>query len=65
MRGRSQDRVMKIIDAYFNLPWNKYADIIAEVRMRGGLTAVEVQSLKDRLLFIHSDTIIRQAGLYD
>jgi hypothetical protein len=39
--------------------------MITEVRNEGGLTPAEVRTLKDRLLFVHSDTIIRQAGLSD
>ena len=60
-----RDRISKIVDAYFNRPRSQYAEIVAEVRREGGLTPAEVRILKDRLLFIDSDTIIRQAGLFE
>jgi hypothetical protein len=60
---QAEDRISLIIDAYFNLPRNEYAQMISEVRMAGGLTSAEVRTLTDGLPFIHSDTIIRQAGL--
>jgi hypothetical protein len=65
MSPQSEDRVSSIIQAYFALPRAEYAEMITEVREKGGLTPAEVRMLKDRLLFIHSETIIRQAGLSD
>ena len=59
------DRVSSIIEAYFQRPRSRYAEIVAQIRTKGGLSAREVRLLKDRLIFIHSDTIIRQAGLLD
>jgi hypothetical protein len=61
-QGR-KDRVSEIIEAYYNSPRAKYVDVVSQVKEEGGLTPAEVRKLKDRLLFIHSDTIIRQAGL--
>ena len=59
------ERVQKLIEAYFGEPRERYAEVVLEVRNRGGLTSSEVKALKDRLLFVHSDTIVRQAGLYE
>jgi len=59
------DRVSSIIEAYFYRPRSRYAEIVAQIKTKGGLTAREVRLLKDRLIFIHSDTIIRQAGMSD
>jgi hypothetical protein len=59
------DRVSSIIEAYFYRPRSRYAEIVAQIKTKGGLTAREVRLLKDRLIFIHSDTIIRQAGLLE
>jgi hypothetical protein len=59
------ERVQKLIAAYFEEPREKYAEVVLEVRNNGGLTSSEVKALKDRLLFVHSDTILRQAGLYE
>jgi len=59
------ERVQKLIEAYFREPRERYAEVISEVRNDGGLTSSEVKALKDRLLFVHSDTIVRQAGLYE
>jgi len=63
MSPQIEDRVSSIIHAYFTLPRTEYAEVISEVRNEGGLTPAEVRTLKDQLFFIHSDTIIRQAGL--
>jgi len=63
MGRKIQDRVSKIIDAYFNFPRDVYARIVSDIRTDGGLLPQEVRLLKDRLPFIHSDTIIRQAGM--
>jgi hypothetical protein len=60
---QAENRISLIIQAYFSLPRNEYAQMITEVRVGGGLTPGEVRTLKDSLPFIHSDTIIRQAGL--
>jgi hypothetical protein len=60
---QAENRIALIINAYFNLPRGEYAQLVTEVRINGGLTPAEVRTLKDRLAFIHSDTIIRQAGL--
>lgn len=65
MNPQVEDRVASIIQAYFTLPRTEYAEMIREVRNEGGLTPAEVRTLKDRLLFVHSDTIIRHAGLSD
>jgi hypothetical protein len=65
MGSQVENRVSGIIQAYFTLPHNEYAEIITGVRSEGGLTPAEVRTLKDQLLFVHSDTIIRQAGLSD
>jgi len=63
MSEQIEARVSRIIEAYFNLTRAKYAEIVSEVRMSGGLTPTEVRTLMDRLPFIHSNTIIRQSGL--
>jgi len=63
MASKIEDRVSMIIEAYFTYPRRAYAEMVEEVRMKGGLTSAEVRTLKDRLLFIHSDTIIRHIGL--
>ena len=60
-----EDRVSNVIQAYFHRPRSLYAEIVTEIRTEGGLTPAEVRALKDRLAFIHSDTIIRQAGMFD
>jgi hypothetical protein len=65
MDDNPPERVQKLIDAYFGEPRERYAEVVLEVRNNGGLTSSEVKALKDRLLFVHSDTIVRQAGLYD
>ena len=59
------DRISNVIQAYFHTPRSHYAEIVEEIRTRGGFTPAEVRALKDRLVFIHSDTIIRQAGMFD
>jgi hypothetical protein len=59
------ERVKKLIEAYFGEPRERYAEVVLEVRNNGGLTSSEVKALKDRLLFVHSDTIVRQVGLYE
>jgi hypothetical protein len=63
MTSQNENRATRIIEAYFTFPRREYAQMVEEVRMNGGLTPSEVRTLKDRLLFIHSDTIIRHAGL--
>jgi hypothetical protein len=63
MSEGAEDRISKLVQAYFSLPRTRYAEVVSEVRMSGGLTPAEVRTLMDRLPFIHSDTIIRQTGL--
>jgi len=63
MSQGSKDRVPEIIEAYYNSPRGKKVDVVSQVKEAGGLTPAEVRKLKDRLLFIHSNTIIRQAEL--
>jgi hypothetical protein len=65
MQNRLPERVLRLIDAYFRQPREKYAELISEIREKGGLTSSEVRTLKDKLLYVHSDTIVRQAGLQD
>ncbi|HEY6331918.1 MAG TPA: hypothetical protein VI756_21500 [Blastocatellia bacterium] len=65
MENRLPERVGKLIDAYFKQPREKYAELVTEIREKGGLTSNEVRVLKDKLLYVHSDTIVRQAGLQE
>jgi len=65
MENRLPERVSKLIDAYFKQPREKYAELVTEIREKGGLTSTEVRVLKDKLLYVHSDTIVRQAGLQE
>ena len=65
MENRLPERVVKLIDAYFREPREKYAELVSEIRAKGGLTSNEVRHIKDKLLYVHSDTIVRQAGLQD
>jgi hypothetical protein len=65
MENRLPERVGRLIDAYFRQPREKYAELVTEIREKGGLTSNEVRALKDKLLFVHSDTIVRQAGLQE
>jgi len=63
MSAATDDRVSNLIHAYFALPHDQYSEMVEDLRRAGGLTPLEVRVLKDQLLFIHSDTIIRQVGL--
>jgi hypothetical protein len=65
MESLASDRVGKLIEAYFSEPREKYAELVHEIRKNGGLTSTEVRKIKDKLLYVHSDTIVRQAGLQD
>jgi len=65
MQNRLPERVTRLIDAYFREPREKYAELVTAIREQGGLTSSEVRALKDKLLYVHSDTIVRQAGLQD
>ncbi|HKV38658.1 MAG TPA: hypothetical protein VJX67_05560 [Blastocatellia bacterium] len=63
MTASVEDRISALIEAYFTFPRDRYAALVAQIRQTGGLTSSEVRALKDRVVYIHSDTILRHAGL--
>jgi len=63
MTESSASKAEELIHAYLELPHDEYARLVEDLKRRGGLSAEEVRTLKDRLPFIHGETIIRQVGL--
>ena len=58
----SQDRISGLLATYFTQPYVDYGEAVLEIRSNGGLTAEEVQHIKNQLLRIDANTIIRHAG---
>lgn len=57
------DRVSSLLDAYFTQPYVDYGDVVLEIRSSGGLTSQEVGLIKNRVLCIDANAIIRHAGI--
>lgn len=62
MTSAQDDRSSKLIEAYFNLPKNQYADIVTEIKTNGGLSPVEAKTIEEQLVYVHSSTILRHTG---
>lgn len=56
------DRVGKLVDAYFNQPFEEYGELVLEIMETGGLTQDEIGIIKSRVLCVDAETIIRHAG---
>lgn len=57
------NRVIKLLDAYFNQPFEEYGELVLEIRETGGLTPDEIGLIRSRVLNVDADTVIRQANL--
>ena len=58
----AQDRVGKLLDVYFNRPYEEYGEVILEIKENGGLTAEEVKAIESQVLHVDARTMIRQSG---
>jgi len=57
-----QDRVSGLLAAYFTQPYVEYGEVALEIRSNGGLTLEEVQLIKNRVLYIDANAMIRHTG---
>ncbi|HYM00243.1 MAG TPA: hypothetical protein VEZ90_14920 [Blastocatellia bacterium] len=62
MPSAQDDRSAKLIEAYFELPKNRYAEIVQEIKTSGGLSPSEAKAIEDKLVYVHSSTILRHTG---
>jgi len=58
----ARDRVNDLLDAYFTQPYVEYGDVAIEIRDSGGLTAEEVQTIKDQVSLVDANAMIRHTG---
>ena len=64
MPSVQDDRSSKVIEAYFHLPKNQYAEIVKEIDTSGGLNSMEAKMIEDQLVYVHSSTILRHTGTH-
>jgi hypothetical protein len=57
-----QDRISRLIEAYFNRPQREYLFVLSSIKGQGGLNQDEIESIKARLPHVHASAIIRQMG---
>ena len=62
MPSAQEDRSSKLIEAYFELPKNQYAEIVTEIKTLGGLNPLEAKVIEEQLVHVHSSTILRHTG---
>ena len=58
----SQDRVSGLLAAYFTQPYVEYGDVVLEIREAGGLTPAEVTDIKNKVLRVDANAMIRHTG---
>jgi hypothetical protein len=58
-----QDRISRIVDAYFHRPQREYLFALSLIKRQGGLNKDEIRLIEARLPHVHASTIIRQAAL--
>lgn len=59
----SQDRVSGLLAAYFTHPYVEYGEVVLEIRTSGGLTVEEARIIKNQILRVDANAIIRHAGM--
>jgi hypothetical protein len=57
-----QDRVNGLLAAYFNQPYPEYGEVVLEIRYSGGLDSDEVRLIRNRVLLVDANAIIRHSG---
>ena len=57
-----QDRVSGLLAAYFTQPYVEYGEVALEIRDKGGLTPEEVRLIKNQVLYVDAQTLIRHTG---
>ena len=55
-----QDRIARLVDAYFNRPQKEYLFLLNSIRKQGGLSEEEIKSIQSRVPQVHASAIIRQ-----
>ena len=58
-----QDRISRIVDAYFHRPQREYLFALSLIKRQGGLNEEEIRLIEARLPHVHASAIIRQAAL--
>jgi len=53
------NRVSRLLAAYFDQPYDEYAKVVLEIQNKGGLTSEEVQLIESKVLHVDAATIIR------
>jgi hypothetical protein len=56
----TQDRLARLLDAYFNMPRKEYISVLGSIIDQGGLNADEIMSIQLQLPYVHASAIIRQ-----
>jgi len=58
----SQDRVTDLLAAYFTQPYVDYGDVVTEIKNTGGLTSEEVRKIRNSVLTVDANAMIRHTG---
>lgn len=59
----TQDRIARLVHAYFNRPHDEYLFLLNLIKKQGGLSEEEIKSIQSRLPHVHASAIIRQVML--
>jgi hypothetical protein len=57
-----RDRVSGLLTAYFTQPYVEYGDVVLEIRNNGGLTSEEVRVIRNNVLHVDANAMIRHTG---
>jgi len=57
-----QDRVSDLLAAYFTQPYVEYGDVVLEIRNNGGLTSEEVRVIRNKVLNVDANAMIRHTA---
>ena len=56
------DKVNKLLTAYFHAPYEDYGEMVLEIHNSGGLNSEEVNQIEKSVLLVDANTIIRHSG---
>jgi len=56
------DRVSGLLATYFTKPYVEYGDVVREIRNNGGLTSEEVRVIRNKVLSVDANAMIRHTG---
>ena len=55
----SNNKVERLLSAYFELPKDEYAKIVESIKASGGLSDEELKTIRSKATVVHAETIIR------